>query len=67
MSGSRRGRRQGWERERQTDRERKRKITNTKKFMEFYLVVLHSAELKDRKRDELGEREKDITRRDRIL
>ena len=30
--------------------------------MEFYLVVLHSAELEDRKRDGLGEREKDITR-----
>ena len=55
------------ERERQTDRGEKEKITNTKKFMEFYLVVLHSAELKDRKRDDLGEREKDITRGDRIL
>ena len=43
------------ERERQTDRQRqgrkrrsdrgeREKITNTKKFMEFYLVVLHSAE-----------------------
>ena len=55
------------ERERQTDRGEKEKITNTKKFMEFDLVVLHSAELKDRKRDGLREREKDITRRDRIL
>ena len=33
------------ERERKREREgRKKKITNTKKFMEFYLVVLHSAE-----------------------
>ena len=87
MSGRRRGRRQGWEkekkretgmgekdrkrgksgretgvgererykgeRERDTERgrdsgeregEKEKKITNTKKFMEFYLVVLHSAE-----------------------
>ena len=32
------------ERERERERGRKKKITNTKKFMEFYLVVLHSAE-----------------------
>ena len=31
------------EREREREGE-KEKITNTKKFMEFYLVVLHSAE-----------------------
>ena len=49
-------------RKRWSDRGEKEKITNTKKFMEFYLVVLHSAELKDRKRDGLGEREKDITK-----
>ena len=40
--------RQGWERERERERERDRgereKITNIKKFMEFYLVVLYSAE-----------------------
>ena len=75
MNGSRRGRRKGWERERETgagermsdrdgrkieretgaverqrqgvgerEREEREKITNTKKFKEFYLVVLHSAE-----------------------
>ena len=54
------------ERDRQTG-EKKKKLQTQKKSMEFYLVVLHSAELKDRKRDGLGEREKDITRRDRIL
>ena len=63
--GERETDRQG--RKKRSDRGEKEKITNTKKFMEFYLVVLHSAELKDRKRDGLGEREKDITRRDRIL
>ena len=46
--------RQGWERKIERDnsgrerqgrkREEKEKIINTKKFMEFYLVVLHSAE-----------------------
>ena len=54
------------ERERQTG-EKKKKLQTQFKFMEFYLVVLHSAELKDRKRDGLGDREKDITRGDRIL
>ena len=63
--GERETDRQG--RKRRSDRGEKEKITNTKKFMEFYLVVLHSTELKDRKRDGLGEREKDIPRRDRIL
>ena len=47
--GERKIERQERERERerrQTDRDRgeREKITNTKKFMEFYLVVLHSAE-----------------------
>ena len=111
MSGSRRGRRQGWERERWKERqerekkerkgdrdgrekdrdtgagerergretgvgerergEKEKKITNTNKFMELYIVVFHSAERsealqsgyqrqggkeKDRKRDGLGER-----------
>ena len=51
--GGYRGEREGEtgekEREREIEREReregrKKKITNTKKFMEFYLVVLHSAE-----------------------
>ena len=51
--GGRETDRQG--RKRRSDRGEKEKITNTKKFMEFYLVVLHSAELKDR--DGLGERE----------
>ena len=31
-------------RKRRSDRGEREKITNTKKFMEFYLVVLHSAE-----------------------
>ena len=56
--GERETDRQG--RKRRSDRGEKEKITNTKKFMEFYLVVLHSAELKDRKRDGLGERERKI-------
>ena len=46
------GRETGWEREiqerererRERESGRKKKITNTKKFMEFYLVVLQSAE-----------------------
>ena len=42
IQGRKRGRDRG---EREREREgRKKKITNTKKFMEFYLVVLHSAE-----------------------
>ena len=56
--GERETDRQG--RKRSSDQGEKEKITNTKKFMEFYLVVLHSAELKDRKRDGLGERERKI-------
>ena len=63
--GERETDRQG--RKRRSDRGEKEKITNNIKFMEFYLVVLHSAKLKDRNRDGLGEREKDITRGDRIL
>ena len=46
-------------RKKRSDRGEKEKITNTKKFMEFHLVVLHSAELKDRKR-EGWERERKI-------
>ena len=43
------GRETGWEREREgkkrwSDRGEREKIRNTKKFMEFHLVVLHSAE-----------------------
>ena len=47
-------------------RDRGEKIANTKKFMEFYLVVLQSdyqrqgGKEKDRKRDGLGERERKI-------
>ena len=37
--GRKRGRDSG-----ERERERRKKITNTKKFIEFYLVVLHSAE-----------------------
>ena len=103
MSGSRRGRRHGWERERwkerqsgrkkerkrdrdgrekdretgagerkrRSDGENEKKLQKQKKFMEFYLVVLQSGyqrqgeKEKDRRRDGLGEREKDITRGDR--
>ena len=36
--------RSGRERDRQRDRGEREKITNTKTFIEFYLVVLHSAE-----------------------
>ena len=45
--------RQGWGRERERERpgrkrrsarEEREKVTDTKKFVEFYLVVLHSAE-----------------------
>ena len=48
-TGEKERERQGREREREREgrkreRGRKKKITNTKKFMEFYLVVLHSAE-----------------------
>ena len=39
--GRKRGRDRGRERER--DRGERKKTTNTKKFMEFYLLVLHSA------------------------
>ena len=55
-------------RKRRSDRGEREKITNTKKFTEFYLVVLQSGyqrqggKEKDRKRDGLGEREKYITR-----
>ena len=39
------GRKSGRDRgEKEREKGRKKKITNTKKFMEFYLVVLHSAE-----------------------
>ena len=39
-----RERERGGKRKRRSDRGEREKITNTKKFMEFYLVVLHSAE-----------------------
>ena len=43
--GGYRREREGETGEREREREgRKKKITNTKKFREFYLVVLHSAE-----------------------
>ena len=87
-------------RERERDRREREKITNTKKFMEFYLVVIYSAERSEARqwivarqvtcynplscfspvtRDKVGkkmieretgwerEREKDITRGDRII
>ena len=81
-------------RERERDWEEREKITNTKKLMEFYLVVLYSPERSEERqwivarqvscfnpvtRDKVGkkkieretgwerEREKDITRGDRIL
>ena len=59
------------ERERERDSGEREKITNTKKLTEFYLVVLQSGyqrqggKERDKKRDGLGEREKDITRGDR--
>ena len=63
------GRETGWERERgkreEVTGEKEKKIRNTKKFMEFHLVVLQSGyqrqggKEKDRKRDGLGERERE--------
>ena len=50
-SGREIGRETERERERRSDRGEREKITNTKEFMEFYLVVLQSGYQTDRQRD----------------